>query len=273
MSKVINLFKPKANNTFTIDPVDRNRTIANEAPEAEEYLQEIKLGGTVNCCAFKDVGNPNLGGNIPGDKLTAYRFCMMTVPGIIKNAAGIEIFTGVRYVDYTFTDTLNLKEPGKALSSTIQGLAIFDIYTTIEVPIVHEHLCNHIQPQADARPIACLSPATSIQSSVYKPFHLFKVESWQSFFTGFDNFVEPPYPIYLVPFFLSEGIVVYYTIIDDGTNDVPATLETLAQTIFNNRKEAGDHWCSNGEIVYNDDIGIFICNAIRHVDVLLPIKK
>jgi hypothetical protein len=266
MSDIINLFKPNKDTPFNVDKIDNNPIISKVAPEAGQYLQEIKLvGATIRCCVLKDVGNPN-GEDLRDGDYQGYKLSMLTLPGDNQ-----PVNDGISYVDYEYdyqNAKLKLKPQGKPLTNSIHTLVMLDVsITNVNSPL---HFCSGSAVATGSnftrRPYACFNFATTFRTSLYKPFHIFKLNVL-AYYATFDKPIETnnksKMELYLIPIAMSEGIIAFFTLDTNKVTDIQKNLDELAKEIVKVSKDPGDHWCTNAPLTYNDDLGIFICEGIK----------
>lgn len=254
MSEIINLFKPQADSTFTIDNVDKNRLLTTVVPMADFYLQELKLNTPFRCCAFRDIGGI---GSIPDGPIFSQRQGMLTLP------------QGIGYVNYTL-DTANPNpivigngaEEIK-LPQLLHTLLLFDIVFS-PIPPEPFHYCNDT-PQPDIPPFACVDTVTSLRQSPERPFHLFYTDDLIIRTQYYENATFKGH-LYYVPFAMSEGVIVYFVINDDANQT--NILNALANEILKVQSitDGAHHWTIRSEIIYQDNYGIFTCTCMESIN-------
>lgn len=260
MSEVVNLTN-FGKLDFKTNTNSKNSILSKDAPEATEYLQELQPNNpnipTLYC--LKDVNNPLDDGDIPGPFET-YRTTTLTLPA------------GISYINYHFDRTnpndpkLNIKLEGFPLKNMVQTFLLLDI----NAPITNFHYCddNLSSDHPLTTPaLACINTLTSVRGSEFKPFHLFLMDIPDSV-TGF----YPSYKakrlwkkrIYLVPFAISEGVVVHFLVKGRPEKQLE-TLTALAAEIIKTQaiQDGKHHWFITSEIIYQDAYGIFTCTRVK----------
>jgi hypothetical protein len=232
----------------------KKSVLATQAPESTDFLQELTSPVIESICCFKDVNNPVNSGDIFGDFANS-RVSMFTLP------------KGIRYVDYSFDKNHPKFKMGKKGGKSTEKKHMILLYDIGALDNAQLHFCgDNIEPghPLEDSTHACVDTLTSIRGSDYKPFHVFQAEDLP-LLRSFTNKKMIIGDIHLIPFAISEGVVVYFII--DG-KDQEVTLQAFLIEILHTQKNntLPVHWMINSEITYQDAYGIFTCTAIKSVN-------
>ncbi len=251
MSKVINL----VNLTNVEAKKSINSLLATEAPESTEFLQELTSPVIESVCCFKDVNNPLNGGDITGPFANS-RVTMFTLP------------IGVSYLDYSFdknliTPKFNKGKKGNKSKTKVHMILLYDIGALDNTNL---HFCSGNPHDFEDASHACVDILTSNRGSDYKPFHVFQAEEL-TLLRSFSSQETITGKIHLIPFAISEGVVVYF-IIDGDKQAQDLMLEAFLLEILHTQSDNTKpvHWMVNSDITYQDKYGIFTCTGIMSVN-------